>query len=307
MRFNVAFFVNYCQPAVGDLTEIDVPAANFRLALAALAGTGQDGLFAPDGAVVTHRAAGANFSVDIQPFQALVAGDDVADQGSYLITNTATYNLATPSPPGTGSRTHRLVAQVRDHRCNGSWPAGTYDWVPLVVTDGGSGLPALPASALDLCSIVIASGQANVADSNLVMRYPLLSTLARSGPWVADQSGAGSWNSTGNWVGFSGGNWPGCTFTVPPSGSVYITISGTLGGGTGYSALIGWSISGGDAVGNSDRHAIMAGDHTGRMSKRFLQTGLTPGASDTVTAAWKQNGPGGSDAGDGQIIVEAVQ
>jgi hypothetical protein len=310
----VALLVNYMQPAVGDLSEIDIPASTLRMLAQALAGPGNDGVFAPSSAVVTHRAAGANFSVDIAPFAAIVAGNDISDQGSYLITNTATYNLATPVAPGSGTRTHRLVGQVRDHRCNGSWAAGTYDWIPLIVQDSGGGLPALPASAVDLAHITIAAGQANVADTNIVNSYPLLKTLVTAtttldlGPWQQYQASTGSWNSTGSWVPYSAGNWPHVAFTVPPSGKVYVTISGGVQPAANAACCIGFGVGGTDSVSPTFGRCISAGNGTTiRASVRCLVPGLTPGAADEAIAFWYQNAGGCSDTNDGHLIVEAVQ
>src|SRR5256714_13572513 len=118
----MAFLINYMQPATGD-PAINVPASTFRMAIMALAGSGQEGIIAPTSAIVTQRAAGANFSVDIQPFQAIVAGGDVTDQGAYLVTNTSVANLVTPTAPGSGTRTHRLGPQVPDQRSNATGAA----------------------------------------------------------------------------------------------------------------------------------------------------------------------------------------
>lgn len=114
---------------------------------------------------VTQRGAGANFSVDIQAGHAAVLGDDVADQGMYLLRNTAALNVATPSAPGAGTRIHRVVAQVRDKTHSGTWT--TYDWTPVLLQDTGGGTPAVPASALPLARVSITAGQASVLDANI--------------------------------------------------------------------------------------------------------------------------------------------
>ena len=92
----------------------------------------------------------ANFSVDVQPFYGIIQGEDSTDQGSYLVVNTAVVNVTAPTAPASGTRTHRLVAQVRDYRNNATWGAGTYDWQPLLLQDTGSGEPARPNSAMTL-------------------------------------------------------------------------------------------------------------------------------------------------------------
>lgn len=306
----MALLTDWFQPASGDAA-INVPAATFRMATQALLGApgaSAEGVIAPVSAVVTQRGAGANFSVDIQPFQAVVAGEDVTDQGAYLVTNTAVFNLATPSAPGSGTRTHRLVAQVRDKRANASW--STYDWTPVIVQDSGSGEPAEPASSETLAHIVIAAGQPNVSNANITQGYNVLGSLKIQGPWWSTQSGAGAWNSTGTWVTYGGGNWPAVTFTAPPSGLVMVTIAAgpiTTGGGT---SAIGFQMSGADTLAASLLRAVSFGAVTGgggvRASKRTI-VAVTPGGTDTITPAWFQTGSGGNDTADGQLIVEAIQ
>jgi hypothetical protein len=305
----MAFYVDFMQPASGD-SPISVPAATFRMLAASLAGLPNDGVIGPVSAVVTHRAAGANFSVDIQTFQAVVAGNDVTDQGSYLITNSSVANWPTPTAPGSGTRTHRLVGQVRDKRAAGTW--STYDWTPVLLADSGSGLPALPPSAIDLASISISAGQANVQDSNITLRYPVLRSLVISGPWESFQTGVGAWNSTNTWVGYGPSNWPTVPFTVPPSGQVYVTIFAGVIGSAGNTAAVGFGISGTDSVNPTFGRCVSAGSGasaavTIRASNRSLVTGLTPGASDVASAFWNMNGSGCSDTNDGHLIVEAVQ
>jgi hypothetical protein len=281
------------------------------MAFQALAGgvdSNHEGVIGPATAIVTQRGAGANFSVDIAPFAAIVAGEDVTDQGSYLVTNTAVFNLATPSAPGSGTRTHRLVAQVRDKKNNGAWT--TYDWTPLIIADSGSGEPAEPASSETLAHIVIAAGQPNVSNANITQGYQVLRSLLPIAPQQSFQAGAGAWNTTNSWVAFGAGNWPPVTFTVPPSGQVFITIHAGVIGSSGNTAAISWAISGADSVASTFGRCVSAGNAGSvaiRASNRSLVTGLTPGGSDTVTPAWFQNGSGCSDTTDGHLIVEAVQ
>jgi hypothetical protein len=303
----MAFLVDFMQPATGDAA-INVPASTFRMALQALVGgssASKEGVIAPTSSVVVQRGAGANFSVDIQPFQAVIAGEDVTDQGAYVVTNTAVFNLATPSAPGSGTRTHRLVAQVRDKKSNGSWT--TYDWTPVIVQDSGSGEPAEPASSETLAHIVIAAGQPNVSNANITQGYQVLRSLIPVDPQQSFEAGAGSWNSTNTWTAFSGGNWPNVPFTVPPSGKVYVTIFAGVIGGSG-TAAIGFGISGTDSISPTFGRCVSASSGVAvRAANRSLVTGLTPGASDTATAYWFQNASGGNDTVDGHLIVEAVQ
>jgi hypothetical protein len=312
----MAFLVDFMQPATGDAS-INVPASTFRMALQALVGgssASKEGVIAPTSSVVVQRGAGANFSVDIQPFQAVIAGEDVTDQGAYVITNTSVSNLSTFSTggaitaPGSGTRTHRLVAQVRDKKNNGAWT--TYDWTPALIQDTGSGEPGEPASSETLAHIVIAAGQPNISNANITQGYQVLRSLIPVDPQQSFQAGAGAWNVTNTWVAFGPGNWSPVTFTVPPSGKVYITIHAGVIGSAGNTAAISWAISGADSVASTFGRCVSAGNAGSvaiRASNRSLVTGLTPGGSDTVTPAWFQNGSGCSDTTDGHLIVEAVQ
>lgn len=114
---------------------------------------------------VRQRGAGANFSVDVDAGQAVVAGDDVSNQGSYLCTSTATENVVVPAAPVSGTRIHRVVLRVKDKFNNGTWTG--YQWAIEVLEDTGTGTPALPASAISLATVTVAAGQANVQDSHI--------------------------------------------------------------------------------------------------------------------------------------------
>ena len=122
---------------------------------------------------VHQRAAGANFTVEVEPGTAIVQGDSVADQGMYLIKNTSVASVTVPAPPGAGTRTHRVIVQIRDKAHDGALPANTYDYTLTLQEDTGSGTPALPNSALALCTISVAAGTASITDSLITnVRFP---------------------------------------------------------------------------------------------------------------------------------------
>jgi hypothetical protein len=125
-----------------------------------------EGYIGPTSLKVVQRGAGANFSVDVLAGFEVIQGDDTALQGKYLCENTATYNVPLPSPPVSGSRIHRIIARIKDKLHNGSdW--STYEWTISYLEDTGSGTPALPASAITLALVTIASGASNVTDANI--------------------------------------------------------------------------------------------------------------------------------------------
>jgi hypothetical protein len=120
---------------------------------------------------ITQRAAGANFSVDISAMGAAVQGTSISNQGSYFVLNTGTVNLSTPSAPASGTRTHRVVAQLLDKQATGT----QYGWQFLLKEDTGTGLPALPANSVDLGRVSIAAGQASVQNANITQTWELAS------------------------------------------------------------------------------------------------------------------------------------
>lgn len=120
--------------------------------------------------------------------------------------------------------------------------------------------------------------------------------------YVSNQASVGDWDIGGSWQDYGSGQWAAITFTVPPSGAVEITVTGTTVGTNGY-GYIGWRISGTDTVGNANRHCFggVSGG-TVRTGRTTVVSGLTAGASDTVTPTW-YGAAGNSDSGDGQLTV----
>jgi hypothetical protein len=147
--------------------DVTYSATNYRLSLVAAMCqfTGVLDPYGSNGLLVTQRGAGANFSVDVAAGYAFVPGGDVALQGNYIVLNDATVNVVTPTAPGSGTRVHRLVLQVRDKLNNGTYT--TYDGILQLLQDTGSGTPATPASAISLATISITAGQANVSNTNI--------------------------------------------------------------------------------------------------------------------------------------------
>jgi len=160
----------------------------------AMGSAGVQGVVGAGDFLVAQRAAGANFSVDIAAGTAYIIDDDVTAGGTYWVWSDAVYNLATPSPPGSGTENHRVVLQVRNKGENGAW--STYDFIPMLLADTGSGEPALPGSALNLATVSIASGAASVLNANITnLRTQLLVTAVPPGlPAVGYQTGVSTAN-----------------------------------------------------------------------------------------------------------------
>lgn len=215
----------YMQPAGGDAA-ITYTAAQDRDGLVR-ALVSREGVFDLDAiaspGLLRQRAAGANMSIDVQVFRGAVVGDDVANQGTYLIGNDTVANITTFSTgsalaaPGSGTRRHRVVARVRDKLSNGSWT--TYDWLPQILQDTGSGAPAEPASAITLGYVNIAAAQSSIVNANLeqltarasvgtAARQGTLSFISAYSPdtlrppsWHVNADG---WVSLAGWVGWAG-------------------------------------------------------------------------------------------------------
>jgi hypothetical protein len=150
----------WMQPVGGD-PSIDYSGLDDRLLISSLWET--EGVVW--GLDVTQRAAGANFSVDVASGQCIITGNDVTLQGSYLCFSSATENIAVPTPPASGTRTHHLVAWVKDKLYDGTQT--TYEWVLAVLPDVGGGLVAAPPSAISLAWISVSAGQASVTGANI--------------------------------------------------------------------------------------------------------------------------------------------
>lgn len=114
---------------------------------------------------VTQRAEGPNMSVDVAAGQCAIVGDDVSDQGTYLCMSTTPVNVSVPPPPGSGTRSHLVVAQVKDKLSNGVWTS--YEWDIELLEDTGSGTPNVPNSAIPLARVNVAQGAVSVLSSHI--------------------------------------------------------------------------------------------------------------------------------------------
>jgi len=267
--------------ATGGDTALQYSAQELRAVLEGLFKT--EGILPAVGATsckVTQRGAGANFSVDIAPGHALITGDDAAGQGMYLVKISATENVATPVAPGSGTRIHRVVLQVRDKLHNGTWT--TYDAVPLVLADTGSGTPALPNSALNLGLVSIAAAQANVSNANItdIRLNARVANLLQDPVQTSNQT-----NVTTSSLAFVALASPlALNFVAPASGSVWVNIDASLeNNDAGQGSYLGFeirntNISGSVFLAPNDSDACQVqGPQFSSFGKRVLVTGLTPG------------------------------
>lgn len=103
------------------------------------------------------------------------------------------------------------------------------------------------------------------------------------------------------------------TFTVPPSGKVYINIAAAVinGAASGpWDFFASFQITGAATYGPNDTDAIHtrngSANFGGVSSRRVLVTGLTPGTSPTVTMVYRASSGTGS-YGIRSILVEPAQ
>ena len=116
---------------------------------------------------VTQRGAGANNSVDIAAGYAVITGDDTADQGNYLVRNTATVNLVAAAAPGANQRIDLVCLRVNDPAAGG--PVG--DNAQFVYITGVAApspvVPATPTTAIPLARILRTAGDTQVVNANI--------------------------------------------------------------------------------------------------------------------------------------------
>lgn len=126
-----------------------------------------------------QRSAGANFSVDVTAGFYVITGSSspAVVQGRYLVHTLADVNVPTPSAPASGTRVHRLVAQVLDKVSDGG---SSYGWRFWLREDTGSGTPAIPPNAEHVCLISISAGQVNVLNQHITNDLTAVS-VARGG------------------------------------------------------------------------------------------------------------------------------
>lgn len=303
----------FMQADVGD-AEVEYSALDTRALIDAL--VGEEGVLS--GGLLSQRAAGANFSIDVAAMVAVIAGDDVTDQGKYLCQSTAVENIATFSTgsplttPPSGTRVHRVVAQVKDKLHLGTWSG--YEWAVEILADTGSGTPSTPASAISLGTVSITAGQTSITDSHIVNNAPLASLVGLAAGQVSPMVTGPGFSVVSAWVDFTVDEWPAITMTVPPSGAIKVSVGvgNIFNGATSTSTIrIAFRISGDDTVAADpldSKCVLKAGISPISASRTTVVTGLTPGGSITITPQWRISSGGPSDAGisSGQLIAEPI-
>jgi len=137
------------------------------------------------GLVVTQHATGDN-TVDISTGAATVIGDDVANQGLYLLVNEDPVSgFAMPALPGSNSRYDMISLRVNDPQAGG--PVG--DNGTFVVTQGAVAVtpvaPTPPTSAIPLYLVKRTAGDPAILSSmitDIAARGLWPYTISTSGP-----------------------------------------------------------------------------------------------------------------------------
>jgi microcystin-dependent protein len=132
-----------------------------RQVIAALVST--EGVFS--GFATSQRGAGANMSVDITAGKCAIVGDDQANQGTYIVSNISTDNVAIGAAPGSQSRIDLVCVRINDPNATG--PAGdNATYVVVAGTVAGSPVPpALPTSAIPIAQVLVASGTVAITNA----------------------------------------------------------------------------------------------------------------------------------------------
>jgi hypothetical protein len=239
--------------------------------------------------VVSARAAGANMSIDISPGLAIIQGDSVAAQGKYAVRSTAVENRAVATAPTTGSRTDLVVLQLFDKQADG----GTlYGWDIQVLT----GTTTAPPSSVILGRVTVSAGNASIAAGNITLTGRQWATYHRAPAPVEVAQGAavaGMTTPVNVPVDFASGVFAPLTVTYPPSGKVFVTITGNIQNEATTTATVwlGWRISAGagtTANGDNTLNVTAIGTAGSRLfgSRRVLLTG-TSGTSVTIQPQWQ--------------------
>lgn len=107
------------------------------------------------------------WKVTVAPGRAVITGDDQADQGKYLATMTTAEDVQLNPPPGADKRIDLIYYQVKDPNAGGG--AGYTAELGFVegVVNAAPVAPAVPASAIALCSVLRESTDVTWADASI--------------------------------------------------------------------------------------------------------------------------------------------
>lgn len=111
-----------------------------------------------------EMSAGSGWAVNISAGCAFINHTAASPRASYFVRSNGTVSLATPSAPASGTRYHRVVAEVKDASVSGTG----YGWQFRLIEDTGSGLAAVPVGAISLGLVQIPAGASSVASGSFI-------------------------------------------------------------------------------------------------------------------------------------------
>jgi hypothetical protein len=221
------------------------------------------------------------------------------------------YLAGTPSstpvaPVPTGTQIYMSLATITVPPSGGGSPTVSTAVRPYTVAPGGI-LPSSTAPPSPYTGQVYDNGTNLLRWNGSAWR-----TVSALLPSVSDQVSMPASFATGAFVDFASGNWPSVTVTVPQSGAVEITVGAAVGNTNTSSATAwcAWRASGALTEGGSEKNGVCTAGGRTYASRTVIRSGLTPGASLTVTPQYNVSSSGTIGAvtrvSDGQLIVKPV-
>ncbi|MET8404523.1 hypothetical protein [Streptomyces sp900116325] len=323
---------------------------SFRQALTALLSPGSGGLqvqsgVRPGGGLAVSVAGS---TITITAGAGVVQGGSSAVQGPYLFYNDASVTRTLTAANATNPRVDLVYARIRDTDADASgardgdvlYLAGTAAASPVAPTPAdpsyivlatisvpksGSGSPSVStatraytaaAGGVTVGSVAPAApytGQLWDAGDGLRRWTGTEWRYLKYDPQVSKQLlNPGSFPVTATFTDFLASQWPPLTFTVPPSGMAWISIGGAVHNQitTTSTIWVVWRASGGYTAAASAENGVAAAGGRTYATRRVLVSGMTPGASVTLTPQWYVSSVGtvGTQTftTSGQMSVEPV-
>ncbi|MFJ2174323.1 hypothetical protein ACIOHE_15595 [Streptomyces sp. NPDC087851] len=217
------------------------------------------------------------------------------------LAGTASATPVVPTPAGT--QIYLRIATISVPASGGGSPSVSQSVRPWTVAPGG----ILP----DATATGYYAGQ--YRDNGTGLERYTGSTWKPCGPFLPQQTNQVNepgYGTTSAFVDFTTGQWPALTFTVPASGMVWISISGapTNTNTTASTAWMSWRASGGYTEASSEANGLSSYGGRTYATRRVLRSGLTPGATVTLTPQWQISsiGAGVTRVINGQLTVEPI-
>ncbi|MFD8005858.1 hypothetical protein [Streptomyces mirabilis] len=130
-------------------------------------------------------------------------------------------------------------------------------------------------------------------------------------PLMTSQLAEPTISQTGTFVDFTAAAWPRITFTVPPSGAVFVTIGGQVSNKStsASTAWMSWRATGAYTEAHGAPNGLSSQASRVIASRRVYRGGLTPGGQVTIIPGWNMSSNSGTEVfvRDGQLSVEFVQ